>query len=213
MNLILLGAPGTGKGTQAKKIMTQFNIPQISTGDILRKAIKDGTELGKKAKHILEKGELVSDDIVLGLVENRLKEKDCQKGFILDGFPRTLPQAEGLDKLLKKLAHDSVKVIQVSVPESKIIERLTSRRICSTCGRDYNLRLNPPPSDGLCPVCGGKIIQRNDDNEKTIRHRLSVYEQQTAPLVEYYSDKGYLHRVDGTRDVNQVFRDILKIIH
>ncbi len=212
MYLILLGAPGAGKGTQAKMIMKKYDIPQISTGDILRNEVSEQTALGKKAKDIMERGELVSDDIILSMVENRIAKPDCQNGFILDGFPRTIPQAEGLDEIIRKNPRINLKVVEIVVPEEKIISRLTSRRVCSNCGKDYNLNLNPPPPDGRCTVCGGEIIQRDDDKESTIRNRLKVYRQQTEPLVDYYSNKGILFRIDGQRPVNQVFEEIERIV-
>ncbi|MEJ2634670.1 MAG: adenylate kinase [Calditrichia bacterium] len=212
MYLILLGAPGAGKGTQAKMIMKKYDIPQISTGDILRNEVSEQTALGKKAKNIMERGELVSDDIILSMVENRIAKPDCQNGFILDGFPRTIPQAEGLDEIIGKNPRINLKVVEIVVPEEKIISRLTSRRVCSNCGKDYNLNLNPPPPDGKCTVCGGEIIQRDDDKESTIRNRLKVYRQQTEPLVDYYSKKGILFRIDGQKPVNQVFEEIERIV-
>ncbi len=212
MHLILLGAPGVGKGTQAKKIVEKFNIPQISTGDILRKEVREETELGKKAKAIMERGELVPDDIILNMMEKRLNEPDCQKGFILDGFPRTIPQAEGLDKILQNKENVKLKVIEIFVPEEEIVRRLTSRRICSVCGRDYNLILTPPPANGKCESCGGEIIQRYDDKEETIRNRLKVYNQQTEPLIHYYSKKGNLYRVNGLNNVEDVFKEIENIL-
>ncbi len=212
MYIMLLGAPGVGKGTQAKKIMAKYGIPQISTGDILRNEVRLGTELGRKAKDIMERGELVPDDLILQMVEKRLNEPDCANGFILDGFPRTIPQAEGLEDILQKLGNIQLKVIEIFVPDEEIIRRLSARRICSKCGKDYNLIFNPPPPDGKCEVCGGEIIQRDDDKEETIRKRLEVYRKQTAPLVEYYSQKGNLYRVDGTQSIEEVFRDIEKIL-
>ncbi len=213
MYLILLGAPGVGKGTQAKMIMKEFGIPQISTGDILRNEVRNQTELGMKAKAIMEKGELVSDDIILGMMEKRLAQPDCRKGYILDGFPRTIPQAEGLDELLAKLNHSGLKVIEISVPDEEIIRRLTARRICSRCGKDYNIHLNPPPPDGKCEICGGEIIQRDDDKEETIRKRLEVYRKQTEPLLDYYRKKGILHRIDGQKPAEQVFTEIKNILN
>jgi len=212
MYLILLGAPGVGKGTQAKMIMKEFGIPQISTGDILRTEVRNQTDLGVKAKAIMEKGELVSDDIILRMMEKRLAQSDCQKGYILDGFPRTIPQAEGLDRLLEKLHHTGLKVIEISVPDEEIIRRLTGRRICSQCGKDYNIHLNPPPPDGKCEVCGGEIIQRDDDTEETIRKRLEVYRKQTEPLLGYYQKKGILYRINGQKSADEVFKKIKDII-
>ncbi len=211
MHLILLGAPGVGKGTQAKMIMEKYDIPQISTGDILRQEVREESELGKQAKKIMEQGKLVSDEVILSMMEKRLSQSDCEHGFILDGFPRTIPQAQGLDELLKKLGNIQLKVVEIHVPEEKIIQRLTSRRICSNCGKDYNLQLNPPPPDGKCEVCGGQVIQRDDDKEETIRNRLKVYRQQTEPLINYYENKKNLYRVDGTKHIDEVFQEIENI--
>jgi adenylate kinase len=212
MQLILLGAPGAGKGTQAKIIMEKYHIPQISTGEILRQHVHDLTDLGKKAKSIMEKGQLVSDKIVLEMVEHRLSQSDCQRGFILDGFPRTIPQAEGLDKIVQKLHIPDLKVIEIYVADKTIIQRLTSRRICSICGKDYNLNLNPPPPDNICTRCGGKIIQRDDDKEETILNRLKVYKKQTRPLIEFYQKKGDFYQVDGEKEIADIFKDIENII-
>ncbi len=212
MQLILLGAPGVGKGTQAKKIMQEFSIPQISTGDILRSAVHENSELGKKVKKILENGQLVPDEIILQIMQKRLNEDDCRKGFILDGFPRTIPQAIGLDNILKKRVDPHIKVIEIYVEEEEIINRLINRRLCSKCGKDYNLKLNPPPADGRCIQCGGSIIQRSDDEESTIRKRLKVYQEQTTPLIDFYQKKNVFYRVNGLLPINEVYNQILKII-
>ncbi len=212
MQLILLGAPGVGKGTQAKRIMEKFGIPQISTGDLLRKEVREETALGVQAKEIMERGELVSDEIILSMIEKRLHEPDCRNGYILDGFPRTVAQAEGLDRLLEKMNDVHLQVIEIAVREEEIVRRLTSRRICSQCGKDFNVITNPPPPDGKCPVCGGKIIQRDDDKEKTIRNRLNVYRKQTEPLIAYYQNKGLLARVDGEKNEKEVSAEIEKIL-
>jgi adenylate kinase len=212
MHIILLGAPGVGKGTQAKRIMKQYNIPQISTGDILRKEVADRTKVGTHAKSFLEKGELVPDNIILEMAKNRLSQSDCDKGFILDGFPRTIPQAEGLNILLKKLNIKDLIVIDIFVDETEIIRRLTSRRGCANCGRDYNLNINPPPPNNKCSICGGKIIQRDDDKEDTIKNRLKVYRNQTEPLISYYSKQDIYHQVDGSKSLDEVFRAIRNII-
>jgi adenylate kinase len=212
MQFVLFGPPGAGKGTQAKLLSEKFGIPQISTGDILRNAVKNETELGKKVKAILDKGELVPDEVIVELVEERLKEADAQKGFILDGFPRTLFQAEALDEMLAKNNRDHLLVIRIKVSEEEIVKRLTSRRICEKCGFTYNLIYNPPPADGKCEKCGGKIIQRSDDTEETIRKRIRVYIDQTTPVIDFYRSRGNLHEVDGSRPVEEVFADILTII-
>ena len=212
MNVILLGAPGVGKGTQAKKIVEYFGIPQISTGEILRKEVKAETDLGKKVAGILEEGALVPDGLILEIIERRITLQDCEKGFILDGFPRTIGQAESLDKLLTKLNLPSPQVIEIFAPDHIIIERLTNRRICSKCGTDYNLKLNPPPENYVCKVCGGKIIRRADDNEKTIRERLRVYRKETEPLIDYYKKKQHFHRMDSQLPIEEVFEEIKSIL-
>ncbi|RMG25531.1 MAG: adenylate kinase, partial [Methanobacteriota archaeon] len=205
MQFVLFGPPGAGKGTQAKLLSEKFGIPQISTGDILRNAVKNETELGKKVKAILDRGELVPDDVIVELVEERLSEPDAQKGFILDGFPRTLFQAEALETWLQKNNRNGLTVIRIRISEEEIVKRLTSRRICEKCGFTYNLIYNPPPSDNRCEKCGGKIIQRSDDNEETIRKRIRVYIDQTSPVIDFYRNKGNLFEVDGSQHVEKVF--------
>jgi adenylate kinase len=212
MNLILLGAPGVGKGTQAQLIMEKCKTPQISTGDILRAEIKKKTDLGNEVDAILKKGELVPDDIMLKIIRNRLTERDCKNGFILDGFPRTIAQAKSLDVLLQELSPDYLTVINIEVPEEEIINRLSSRRVCVQCGKTYNLMLNVPPKDGKCEVCGGEIIQRDDDKEETIRNRLMVYKEKTQPLISYYREKGNLYEANGKQTVEDLFKDITKLI-
>jgi adenylate kinase len=210
MRFIFLGAPGTGKGTQASVLAQKFSIPQISTGDILRKAVADGTELGKKAKSIMDSGGLVSDNIIMGLIEERLSQPDAKKGYILDGFPRTLKQAVDLDTLLtEKNSIDAV--IYFDVNEQDIVARLTSRRTCKGCGVNYNTISDPPPSDNKCRVCGSQIYQRDDDQEATVRNRLLVYNEKTAPLVEYYKKQQKLYAIDGSRSVEQVRQDIVDL--
>jgi adenylate kinase len=206
MNVILLGAPGSGKGTQAKRLVTTYGIPQISTGDILRLAVREGTDLGKEAKKYMDAGELVPDSVILGVIEERLHEDDCKKGAIFDGFPRTLQQAEGMESLLNKLASRLDLCISLEVPDEHIVRRLTARRLCSNCGADFNTISNPPPDNGICSVCcEGKIIQRDDDKEETIRNRLEVYHRQTRPLQDYYSGRGLLRLVDGDGSPDQIF--------
>lgn len=212
MQFVLFGPPGAGKGTQAKLLQEKFQIPQISTGDILRNAVANKTKLGLKVKEILDKGELVPDDIIIKLVEDRLSQEDALKGFILDGFPRTLFQARALDTWLKANNRDHLIVIKITVQEEIIIERLTARRVCEKCGYTYNLIYNPPPPDNRCEKCGGRIIQRSDDNEATIRNRIKVYKEQTKPVLEYYKDKGILYEVDGSLPVEKVFENILYIV-
>ena len=211
MNIILLGAPGVGKGTQAKKIMREYKIPQISTGEILRSEVQSGSNLGQQVKKILDRGHLVPDDLMLEIIHHRLVQPDCQNGFILDGFPRTIPQAQGLDLLLQKLNAPHITVLEIHAPQDVIIERLTSRRICAKCGTDYNLKLNPPPSNNKCTVCGGDIIQRDDDKKETIMNRLKVYREQTEPLIEYYNKQHQFHRLNGQLPVDEVFQDIKEI--
>jgi adenylate kinase len=210
MRLIFLGAPGTGKGTQASDLADRYSIPQISTGDILRKAVQDGTELGKKAKAIMDSGGLVSDEIIVQLIQERLGQTDCQSGYILDGFPRTIAQAESLDRLLG--SQSITAVIYFDVSERSIIERLTSRRVCVECGNVYNMKVNPPPADGFCEKCHGKIIQRDDDKETTVRNRLRVYGEKTAPLKRYYEEQKKLFSVDGSQPVEKVRQEIEMVI-
>jgi adenylate kinase len=212
MNLILLGAPGAGKGTQAKLIMEKYKIPQISTGDILRNEIQENSNLGQQVKDILEKGELVSDKIILEIVRKRLTQTDCARGFILDGFPRTIAQAEGLEQILSHMHIKDLKVIEIYLAESEIIRRLTSRRICANCGKDYNLLFNPPPPNSKCTICNGEIIQRDDDKEETIQNRLNVYRNQTKPLIDFYRKKNRYFQVDGLQSVKEVFGSIKKIL-
>jgi len=209
VRLILLGAPGVGKGTQAKKLQDQFGIPQISTGDILRAAVRDKTELGMAAKAYMDRGALVPDDVIIGIIRERISQPDCEKGFILDGFPRTIPQAEALDAMLAEMKLNLDVVLEIYVDPEKIVQRLTNRRVCSECGAVFNLLTNPPPADGKCPNCGGVIIQRDDDKEETVRNRLAVYNKQTAPLKEFYSKKGILKTIDGDDTVEEVYRKIL----
>jgi len=210
MRTIFLGAPGTGKGTQASILAKKFSIPQISTGDILRKAVKDGTELGKKAKIIMESGGLVSDDIIIGLIEERLVQPDCSNGYILDGFPRTIAQAESLDDMLKDT--DPIEaVIYFYVNEEEIVKRLTSRRTCGQCGYNYNMITDPPPANNKCRICSGEVIQRDDDKESTVRNRLVVYKEKTEPLKVYYEKQNKLRVIDGNRDVKKVEAELVEI--
>ncbi len=198
--LIFLGAPGAGKGTQAREVSDQFAIPQISTGDMLRAAVKKGTALGLAAKARMEAGELVPDEVVCGIVAERIGEPDCAKGFILDGFPRTIAQAEFVDRTLEELGRGKPLVLNIKVDQDVLMKRLTGRRTCSVCGEIYNVHFNPPRQEGICDKDGGKLAQRADDNEETIRQRLVAYEKQTSPLIDYYRRKGLLHDVEGDRD-------------
>jgi len=208
MNLIIFGAPGAGKGTQAEFIAKEKGIPSISTGEIFREAVASKSPLGIKITEIMSNGSLVSDDIVLKIVEERIKKDDCKNGFLLDGFPRTLPQAKGFDNLLLSIGKKIDKVVSLDVAEENIVKRLSSRRICKKCGTKFNLETLPPKIDGVCDNCNGELFQREDDTEKTIRHRLSVYYIETQPLIEYYKSKGILATVDGNRSVSEISREI-----
>ncbi|MDW7680790.1 MAG: adenylate kinase [bacterium] len=212
MILILLGPPGTGKGTQGKLLSERLQIPNISTGEILRSAIQNQTELGNKAKSFIDEGELVPDDVMIGLIEQRLQEKDCQPGFILDGFPRTVSQAKALETIFERAGLTLNHVISFELSAAKIIERLTSRRICRVCGKDYNLITNPPPTDNRCRNCDGEIVQRSDDTEATVRNRLGVYEQKTKPLKEYFNRKGQLKTVNAAGSVEEIQHRIAEIL-
>lgn len=209
MNLILLGPPGVGKGTQAKLLIDKFGIPQISTGDILRAAVKDLTPMGVKAKAFMESGALVPDAVVIGIVEERLAQQDCAAGFILDGFPRTVAQADALSGVLSGLNRSIDHVVSLSVDKDELLTRLTGRRACPGCGAVYHVRFAPPKADGLCDVCSKELFQREDDKEETILRRLAVYEEQTAPLIAYYEQAGLLRRVNGLGTVEGVHADIL----
>ncbi|MDQ1143256.1 adenylate kinase [Bacillus sp. SORGH_AS 510] len=208
MNLVLMGLPGAGKGTQAERIVEKYGIPHISTGDMFRAAMKEGTELGLQAKSFMDKGELVPDEVTIGIVRERLSKEDCQMGFLLDGFPRTVPQAEALENLLADLQKKIDYVININVDKSILMDRLTGRRICKDCGSTYHLVFNPPAKEGVCDRCGGELYQRADDNAETVQNRLDVNIKQSAPLLAFYEDKGYLRTIDGQQDINKVFIDI-----
>ena len=206
MRLVLLGAPGAGKGTQAKKIIEKYPMPQISTGDLLRAAVAAGTALGKEAKNFMDKGELVPDSVVLGMVEERLKQDDCKSGYILDGFPRNTKQAEALDAMLGKLGMSLTAALSVDVPFENLMKRLTGRRTCKACGQVFNVYFNAPKKEGVCDKCGGDLMQRDDDKEETIKKRLEVYSAQTAPLIDYYGKKNILQSVDGgSGTIDEIF--------
>ena len=211
--IILLGAPGSGKGTQAKKMTTSFGIPQISTGDMLREAVKNGTEMGRKAKVYMDQGGLVPDEVVIGIVRDRLREKDCDKGFILDGFPRTIPQAQALDRAIKELGKEITSVLSLEVDEEEIMERLSGRRTCAGCGAMYHVRFNPPKAEGRCDKCAGTLLQRDDDKEETIRTRLVNYKKSTEPLIDYYRKTGKVHAVKASGDIDAIFADISRILN
>ncbi len=212
MYIILFGAPGVGKGTQAKKISKDYGIPQISTGDMLREAVRGKTELGKKAEAIMNRGELVPDELMLNLIRERISRPDCAKGLILDGFPRTTPQAEELSELMGEMQLPPFTCIEITVPNEKIINRLSSRMTCSQCGKDYNPAIHQIPADMKCTKCGGTIITRSDDNAETIQKRLNVYNEQTAPVKYFYKDKGRFFSIDGDRDVMEVYTSISEIL-
>lgn len=212
MRLILLGPPGAGKGTQAANIVNKYQLPHISTGDIFRANIKQGTDLGKRAKAFMDKGELVPDSLVVELVEDRLQQDDTKIGFMLDGFPRTLPQAEALDSVLENMGSTLNYVVNIVVDPSVLVERAVGRRICKECGATYHVKFNPPKVDGVCDRCSGELYQRSDDNEETVSNRISVYTNETAPLVEYYKKSGKLVTIDGLQDIDKVFEDIQKAL-
>ncbi|NCU18111.1 adenylate kinase [Pallidibacillus pasinlerensis] len=208
MNLILMGLPGAGKGTQAEKIVEKYHIPHISTGDMFRQAVKDETELGLKAKSYMDKGELVPDEVTIGIVRERLSKEDCNNGFLLDGFPRTVPQAESLEQILTDLNKKLDYCINIHVNKEILMERLTGRRICKSCGSTYHLVFNPPAKENVCDKCGGELYQRADDNAETVENRLDVNLKQQQPLLDFYKDKGYLVTVDGQQHIDQVFQDV-----
>ena len=212
MNIILMGLPGAGKGTQASEIVKKFPIPHISTGDMFRKAIKDETDLGKEAKSYMDRGELVPDEVTVGIVKERISEDDAKKGFLLDGFPRTIDQAEALNEIMSELGRNIDAVINIEVPEEELMNRLTGRRICEKCGTTYHLVFNPPKVDGVCDIDGGKLYQREDDNPETVSNRLSVNVKQSKPILEYYEDKGVLNNIDGAKDIDQVTKDVIDIL-
>ena len=213
MNIILMGLPGAGKGTQASEIVKKFPIPHISTGDMFRKAIKDETDLGKEAKSYMDRGELVPDEVTVGIVKERISEDDAKKGFLLDGFPRTIDQAESLSQIMSELDREIDAVINIEVPEEELMNRLTGRRICEKCGTTYHLVFNPPKVDGICDIDGGKLYQREDDNPETVSNRLSVNVKQSKPILEYYNNKGVLKNIDGSKDIDEVTNDVIDILH
>ncbi|WP_224985155.1 adenylate kinase [Geomonas agri] len=212
MNLILLGPPGVGKGTQAKLLIDRFGIPQISTGDILRAAVKELTPMGIKAKGFMDSGALVPDEVVIGIVEERLAQPDCQKGFILDGFPRTVPQADALSQVLSGIGKKIDHVVSLSVDKAELLKRLTGRRACSKCGAGYHVDFAPSKVAGICDACGGELFQREDDKEETILNRLAVYEAQTSPLISYYQTAGLLRSVNGLGSVEGIQAEIVAVL-
>ena len=212
MKIVMLGAPGAGKGTQAKKISDKYEIPHISTGDIFRANIKNGTELGKKAKSFIDKGQLVPDELTLDLIMDRFKEDDCKNGYVLDGFPRTIPQAEALDEALKANGEKVDFAIDIDVPDENIVRRMGGRRACVNCGATYHIVYSPTKVEGKCDKCGEELIVRDDDKPETVLSRLEVYHNQTQPLIDYYNEQGILKSVDGTIDMKDVFNEIVKIL-
>jgi len=212
MRIVLLGPPGAGKGTQAKKIVSAFSIPHISTGDIFRKNIAEKTELGLKAKQYLDSGQLVPDSLTIEICLKRLEQEDCANGFLLDGFPRNVAQAEALDEYLKSKDLKLDAAINIDVPEDLLIKRLTGRRVCPNCGASFNVETNPPKVEGICDFCSSQLVQRADDTIETVNQRLKVYKEQTQPIIEYYAKKGLLKNVDGSQDIEKVFEDICVIL-
>ena len=204
MKIVLLGPPGAGKGTQADVLVKKLLVPHISTGDMFRAAISNGTELGKEAKEYMDKGQLVPDIVTVGIIRDRISMSDCREGFLLDGFPRTLPQAEALDGLMAEMSTNLDAVLNISVPLERLIDRLTGRRMCRNCGTIYHLLYNAPEVENVCDACGGELYQRDDDKEATVKSRLEVYEAQTAPLIAYYEEQGILHTINGDLPINEV---------
>ncbi len=212
MKIIMLGAPGAGKGTQAIKIAEKYEIPHISTGDIFRANLKEGTELGLKAQTYMDKGLLVPDDITIAMLMDRISEDDCKNGYILDGFPRTIPQAESLTAELAAREEAIDYAIDIEVPDESIINRMSGRRVCLSCGATYHIEFNPSKQEGICDVCGAELVLRDDDKAETVKNRLDVYHEQTQPLIDYYKEEEILFEVDGTQDVDKVFEDIVDIL-
>ena len=212
MQLLLMGPPGAGKGTQAAELVKKFNIPHISTGDMLRAAVKEGTELGKQAKAVMDAGGLVSDEIIIGIVKERLTKDDCKKGFILDGFPRTVEQADALSKILEELGIKLTRVLNIHVPAEDLIERAVGRRICKKCGATYHVKFNPTQKDGICDNCGGDLYQRGDDNAETMGNRLAAYEKSTRPLIEYYQKVGIYTEIDGRKPIDKVTEELISVL-
>ena len=212
MKIIMLGAPGAGKGTQAKQIAAKYEIPHISTGDIFRANIKEGTALGMEAKSYMDKGQLVPDELTVKILLDRVAKDDCKNGYVLDGFPRTIPQADVLDEAVTKLGEKIDFAINVDVPDENIIRRMSGRRACLKCGATYHIVSIPPKKEGICDACGEELVIRDDDKEETVKARLEAYHKQTQPLIDYYNNKGILKEVDGTKDMNDVFADIVNIL-
>lgn len=212
MNLLIMGPPGAGKGTQAEVLTKELNIINISTGDMFRAAIKEGTEMGRKAKEYMDMGELVPDSVVVGIIKDRLSQPDCARGFLLDGFPRTVVQAEALEETLKSMGISLDGVINIFVPREKLVDRMTGRRICRDCGFSYHVQYNPPAKEGICNACGGELYQRSDDNENIVINRLDIYESKTQPLIDYYARRSLLKNINGDQDIKKVLEDILTVL-
>ncbi|GAB4243156.1 MAG: adenylate kinase [Thermoleophilia bacterium] len=211
-NLILLGPPGAGKGTQAARIVEDYGVPHIATGDILRAAVKNETPMGLEAKKYMDAGELVPDEVVIGIVKDRLQEPDTDRGFLMDGFPRTIPQAEALDRSLDELGRNLTRVVAILVEDEELVKRLSGRRICRECQTPYHVYSNPPRVEGVCDRCGGELYQRDDDQEETVRNRLEVYAKQTEPLIDYYDRQGLVSRIDGRLSPDEVYEQIREAI-
>ncbi|WP_462272398.1 adenylate kinase [Methanohalophilus sp.] len=211
MNVVLFGPPGAGKGTQAKELSNYYDIPHISTGDILRANVKEGTKLGKEAEQYMNRGELVPDEVLIGIIKNRLAEPDCKKGYLLDGYPRTIPQADALAGILEEIGMPLDVVLNIDVPDEELVGRLSGRYMCK-CGESYHIRFNPPQKEGICDSCGGQLYQRDDDKEEVIRQRLESYKNKTQPLIDYYANKNLLVHINGEKGINSVFDDIRVVL-
>jgi adenylate kinase len=211
MNIVLFGPPGSGKGTQAKMLAEKYNIPHISTGDILRDNLKNKTKLGLEAKSYMDKGELVPDDVLIGIIKDRLSQPDCASGFLLDGYPRTVPQADALNRILNEMEKKLDVVLNINVPDEELIKRLSGRRMC-TCGASYHVLFNPPKQEGICDLCGNRLYHRDDDKEEAIMNRLDVYKSQTQPLIDYYTKDGMMVTVNGTVSISEVFDEICRVL-
>ncbi|TCS79994.1 adenylate kinase [Pectinatus cerevisiiphilus] len=212
MHILLMGPPGAGKGTQAAKLVEEFKVPHISTGDMFRAAVKNQTELGKKAKACMDQGKLVPDDVTIGIVKERLSQPDCKKGFILDGFPRTVEQAKALDKIIAELGLKLTGALNINVPAQDLIERAVGRRICKKCGETYHIKFKKSLKEGICDVCGGQLYQRADDSEETMKNRLAVYDEQTKPLIAYYKNAGLYKEIDGRQSMDKVYGDVVAVL-